>query len=320
MKVSKLIWRIERIMFLIFISATLNGQTVIPLYEGLIPNSRPHENEEYSKANKTVDSVVFKVSEPTLKIFLPVDEQINRTALIICPGGGYGGLLTKREGSDVATRFRDLGVAAFVLKYRLPDQRIMNDQSMGPLQDLQTAIKMVRDRAEEWGIDPAKIGVMGFSAGGHLAASSGVHGGVYWVDSSMGDVNVRPDFMLLINPVISFTESIGHLGSRDNLLGKDHSRKKVMFFSNELHVDKNTPPTFLVHNSTDSVVLVENSLRFFEEMRKQGIQTEIHIYGKGEHGFLTWPPFEEWFGRCMNWMEGMDLIHKHQSRPIEFSK
>lgn len=245
-----------RILFFIFLTISLKAQTVLPLYDGKIPNSRPHENEEYSEANKIVDSLAFKVSEPTLKVFIPDNEQKNRTAVIICPGGGYGVLLTHREGSDVAEKFRDTGVVAFVLKYRLPEQRIMNDPSMGPLQDLQTAILMVRSRAEEWGIDSEKIGVMGFSAGGHLASSSGVHDDTYWVDSSMNKVNVRPDFMLLINPVISFTESIGQTGTRDNLLGKIHSRKKVMFFSNELHVDNNTPPTFLAHNSTDSVVLV----------------------------------------------------------------
>ena len=292
------------LMFYLFISVTLHAQTIFPLYEGVIPNSQPHQNMEYSLANKTVDSMVYRVSEPTLRIFLPTKECFRRTAVIICPGGGYGSLLTKREGSDVAVRFSEMGVVAFVLKYRLPDVRTLKDPSIGPLQDLQTAIKIVRNRAKEWDIDPTRIGVMGFSAGGHLAASSGVHGNKYWVDNSMVDINVRPNFMLLINPVISFTESIGHKGSRDNLLGKKPSRKQIHFFSNELNVDFQTPPTFLAHNNTDTVVAVENSLSFFEAIRTQGIQTEIHIYGKGEHGLLTWPLFNEWFGRCLNWMEG----------------
>jgi acetyl esterase/lipase len=247
------------------------------------------------------------VSVPTLSIFLPPRNQSKGSAVIICPGGGYGGLLTKREGSDVARAFAKLGVTAFVLKYRLPDDLIMEDKSIGPLQDALQALKTVRQNADKWNIDPQKIGIMGFSAGGHLASSAGTHYDARIIENTE-KTDLRPDFMVLVNPVISLSNEIGHLGSRNNLLGKSASAEKINFFSNELHVNKSTPQTFLVHTADDTVVLPENSFRFYHALRKNKVNAELHIYSEGEHGFLKKPVFEEWFGRTVNWMRDRNLI------------
>lgn len=294
-------------IILLFSVLRLESQEVVVLYPGMSPNSLPEENQEYSSYNEVVDSLTFKVSKPTIQIFHARSDRRNRPAVIICPGGGYGVLLTKREGTDVARKLAEGGVTGIVLKYRLPDKDHLLNPGIGPLQDLQMAIHTVRQNAEKWGINPQNIGVMGFSAGGHLAASSGVHHRTFWVDTTHGE-NVRPDFMVLVNPVISFSDEYAQLGSRKNLLGAYATRESIDFFSTELHVDASTPPTFLVHNNTDSVVLVENSLMFFNELRKYKIPAEMHIYEKGEHGFLTWPSFEEWFGRVLHWMRGRDLV------------
>lgn len=299
--------------FLIFtlILVALNqlsiAQQVIPLYPEKIPNSRLSANEEQVTANALVDSVARKVSLPTLTIFMPLKNINPGSAVIICPGGGYGGLLTKREGSDVARAFAKLGVTAFVLKYRLPDDRIMEDKSIGPLQDALQALKTVRQNAGKWNIDLNKIGIMGFSAGGHLASSAGTHYDARIIENPE-NIDLRPDFMALINPVISFTDEIGHIGSRNNLLGKTPSIEKINFFSNELHVNQSTPKTFLVHTADDIVVSPENSFRFYHALRKNKVNAELHVYSEGGHGFLKKPVFEEWFGRAVNWMKDRDLI------------
>ena len=283
------------------------AQQEIPLYSGKIPNSKKTANEEEKKANELVDSLTFNVSIPTLTVFLPPKDKANGTAVIICPGGGYHVLLTKREGTDVARTFNNLGVTAFVLKYRLPSDKTMKDRSIGSLQDAQRAIQLVREKAVEWKIDPQKIGIMGFSAGGHLAATAGTHYREALIENTKG-TSLRPDFMLLINPVISFTDRIGHTGSRNNLLGDAPTEKQILLYSNELHVNNATPPAFLVHSNADSVVPVANSLSFYSALQHNGVTTGLHIYAKGEHGFLTTPSFDEWFGRCVHWMKEMGLI------------
>ena len=295
------------LIFFIFLVKFSNAQQVIPLYSGKIPNSKISINEEQITANALVDTVTRNVSIPTLTIFLPLKNLSKGSAVIICPGGGYGGLLTKREGTDVARTFAKLGVAAFVLKYRLPDDRIMEDKSIGPLQDALQALKMVRQNAGKWSIDTSKIGIMGFSAGGHLASSAGTHFDARIIENSE-NIDLRPNFMVLVNPVISFSNEIGHIGSRNNLLGKTPSVDKVNFFSNELHVNQTTPQTFLVHTADDTVVSPENSFRFYHALRKNKVNSELHIYSEGEHGFLKKPVFEEWFGRTVNWMKDRSFI------------
>ena len=295
------------LIFFIFIVKISNAQQTIPLYSGKIPNSKISINEEQITVNALVDTVTRNVSIPTLTIFLPIKNLSKGSAIIICPGGGYGGLLTKREGSDVARAFTKLGVTAFVLKYRLPNDTIMEDKSIGPLQDALKALKMVRQNAVKWNIDTSKIGIMGFSAGGHLASSAGTHFDTQIIENAE-NIDLRPSFMVLINPVISFSNEIGHIGSRNNLLGKSPSPEKITFFSNELHVNQSTPQTFLVHTADDTVVSPENSFRFYYALRKNKVNAELHIYSEGEHGFLKKPVFEEWFGRAVNWMKDRSFI------------
>ncbi|RCR71211.1 alpha/beta hydrolase [Larkinella punicea] len=290
------------------LSALLSlAQTEMPLYSGPVPNAKPSDVKEV----KRPDQVVSQVIQPTLTVYQPAKGQANGTAVIICPGGGYGVLVMKREGYDVAEAFNKMGVTAFVLKYRLPNEKTMIDPSVGPLQDAQQALKTVRQRAAEWGVDPKKIGIMGFSAGGHLAATAGTHFNQKVIDNPEA-VSVRPDFMILVYPVISFTDQVGHSGSRKNLLGAAPKPEQVALYSNELQVTSSTPPAFITHASDDTVVPVKNSLLFYEALQQNKVLADLHIYTKGEHGYLKTPAFEEWFGRCRHWLIQTGLM---ESRP-----
>jgi len=302
--------RLKRFLFLslfyiVWFSARCAAQ--IPLFSGEIPNSKNASNNEEIKTQPGGEILAYKVSVPTISVFPAPKDKANGTSVIIFPGGGYHLLVMKREGSDIAAAFNKLGVTAFVVKYRLPDERTMKDKSIGPLQDAQQAIKIVRERSKEWNVDPNKIGLIGFSAGGHLAATAGTHFEQSYI-SNANKTSLRPDFMLLVYPVISFSDSIGHTGSRKNLIGDDLSREKIQLLSNENHISKTTPPTFLIHAGTDVVVPVANSIVFYQGLQKKGASGEMHIYSKGEHGFLTYPSFEEWFGRCTNWMKSKELL------------
>ncbi|MDB5231018.1 MAG: esterase/lipase-like protein [Chitinophagaceae bacterium] len=281
------------------------AQRVIPLYGANIPNSQNINAEDQINADK---SVYYRIVDPSLIVYLPSRQSPNnKTAVIICPGGGYATLQIKREGYDIAEAFNRIGVTAFILKYRLPDDKTNTDKTVAPLQDAQQAIKMVRDSAAKWNLDQGKIGIMGFSAGGHLASSAGVHYKDVLIDNATKKT-LCPDFMLLVYPVISFGEAYGHIGSRDNLIGKNPSADLIKYFSNELHADQNTPPTFLVHAGDDNIVPVANSIKFYEALQKNGVNAELHIYAKGGHGFGSIPTFEEWFGRCLQWMRTAQLI------------
>lgn len=272
------------------------AQTTMPLYEGDIPNALNAPDQETNDKG-----VLRNVSRPELTAYLPDEGTANGLAVIVCPGGGYGVLVMEREGYQIAKRLTKLGITAFVLKYRLPSDRTMKDKSFGPLQDAQQAIRMVRENAAKWKIEPAKIGIMGFSAGGHLAATAGTH-----FDSTLIDnpkkTSVRPDFMILVYPVISLIGKIGHKGSSANLLGQSPGMEKVKYFSNELQVTASTPPTYLTHAGDDTVVDVSNSIMFYQALNAKGIPSDLHIYSKGEHGYLKVPAFDEWFGRCLHWM------------------
>ena len=236
------------------------AQKTIPLYNNGIPNSKPSPNEEKTVTENGI-LIVSKISVPTLTIFLPPKEKANGTAVIIFPGGGYGINAIGHEGYDVAKVFNQMGVAAFVVKYRIPNEATMINKEIGPLQDAQEAIKIVRMRAGEWHLNSSRIGIMGFSAGGHLASTAGTHFNNAVIDNKE-NTNLRPDFMILIYPVISFQDSIGHMGSRNNLIGKEAAKDKIDFYSNELQVNEKTPPTFLVHASDDDGVNPNNSVVF----------------------------------------------------------
>ncbi len=269
---------------IISLSESLKAQEIIPLYDGIIPNSKPSTDREVSARNKDGLMITRYVSNPTLIWYKPAKISDMHSAIIICPGGGYGALASSSEGSDVAEALSKLGISAFVLKYRLPDDLIMVDKSIGPLQDAQRAIQLLREKAKEWNIDSAKIGIMGFSAGGHLAASLSNNFSQSLISNPL-KTSLRPDFSVLIYPVISFTDSLANKGSRDNLIGINPSDEVKRKFSNELQVSAQTPHAFLVHASNDSPVPVANSIVYYQSLLKLKIYSSLILYPGGNHGF-----------------------------------
>jgi acetyl esterase/lipase len=218
-------------------------------------------------------------------------------------------LVIGKEGYQIAKYFAERGVAAFVLKYRLPDDKIMKDKSIGPLQDAQQAIRLIKQHARQWNIDTGRVGIMGFSAGGHLASTVGTHFDRPVITGNRL-ADVRPSFMILVYPVISMTDSLGHHGSRNNLLGKSPSLQNIRLYSNELQVTAQTPPAFLIHAGDDKVVDVDNSISFYEALRHNKVPAEMHIYPKGDHGFVLKKPVEEWMDICMKWMKESGLMKR----------
>jgi acetyl esterase/lipase len=234
---------------------------------------------------------------------LPSKEKATGAAVVICPGGGYYVVAAKHEGYDVAEKFTEMGVAAFVLKYRIPDNATMINREIGPLQDAQQAILTVREHAKEWNININRVGIMGFSAGGHLASTAGTHYKNAYI-ANKKNTNLRPDFMILVYPVISFTEGVGHVGSGQQLIGKNPTEDKVKEYSNELQVTNNTPPAFLIHASDDNGVKPQNSIAFYQSLLQNQVPAELHIYQSGGHGFglNIKGTKEQWIDRCKNWM------------------
>ena len=178
----------------------------------------------------------------------------------------------------------------------------MIDKKIGPLQDARQAIKYVRENSEKWGIDESKIGIMGFSAGGHLASTAATHFDMQIIENN-SNISLRPDFQILIYPVISMQDGLTHPGSRENLLGKSPTQELVNFYSNELQVNKNTPPAYITHAADDGLVDVDNSISYFENLRKSGVSVEMYIYPKGNHGFVLRQPFEKWITPIVTWLE-----------------
>jgi acetyl esterase/lipase len=282
------------------------AQQEMPLYgTEAIPNSRSAANAETIETSKSapVRLSYSKVSHPTLTVWQPPAGKRTGTAVIVCPGGGYVHLAMTHEGTDVAAWLNSLGITAFVLKYRLPSDETMIDKTIGPLQDAQRAIQLVRQRASEWGVDAGKIGILGFSAGGHLVSTAGTHFATP-VIANPAKISLRPDFMVLLYPVISFDDSTGHRGSRDCLIGKNPSAELIGKYSNQLQVTDQTPPTFLIHAEDDKTVQVINSIRFYEALIQHHVPSEMHIYPKGGHGFGMWNPTtkDQWPDRLVNWL------------------
>jgi acetyl esterase/lipase len=290
----------------------VDAQQELPLYGNQpIPNLKPGPDRE--SVDTTTGPVRYSyslVSRPTVQVFLPPPGIATGTAVVVCPGGGYLHLAFTHEGTDVARMLNDLGIAAFVLKYRLPNDETMIDKTIGPLQDAQRAIQLVRQRAADWGIDPARVGIMGFSAGGHLASTAGTHFNQAVIDNP-DKISLRPDFMILVYPVISFQDSIGHRGSRDNLIGLRPDATLIRKYSNELQVTAQTPPTFLVHAGDDKTVPVANSLHFYEALQANGVPAEMHIYPHGGHGFGMNNPTttDRWTDRLRSWLVDGGWIH-----------
>lgn len=300
------------LMILSFIFASMQGygQTIIPLYKDKIPNSIKADYTEEKTVNDQGQIRYSKVTSPTLEVYLPSPDKSTGAAVLIIPGGGYGVIAYTHEGVDIAKEFNSFGVAAFVLKYRLPSDKIMTDKTIGPLQDAQQGIKIIRMRAAEWKIDAAKVGILGFSAGGHLASTAGTHFSSAFIENKE-NTNLRPDFMVLVYPVISLSDSLMHKGSRDNLLGTNANETLIRKFSNDLQITPQTPPTLLVHAGDDKGVKVGNSIKFYEGLIRNGVPAEMHLYPTGGHGFGQVPGRtpDRWTERVQHWLKGMKIIN-----------
>lgn len=288
------------LLFITFLSvAALAQEKAISLYPKGVPNSKPTPADYVEDDSK---GHAAKVSVPTLTPFFPENGKANGTAVVVCPGGGYSGLAIQKEGYDIAKAFAQIGVTAFVLKYRLPSDLIMVDKTIGPLQDAQRAIQMIRERAGEWGIDTAKVGIIGFSAGGHLASTTETHFHKVVIDNPK-NTSVRPSFALLLYPVITFGEYT-HKGSKTRLTGDNAPQELIDLYSNEKQVTPDTPPTFLVQAEDDKVVPVQNSLMFYEALLKNKVKAEMHLYQAGGHGFglNNKTTKDDWFERGINFL------------------
>lgn len=272
-----------------------SGRPIVLLH----PDQPDRQSEETITRRDTTR--LSNVHSPTLTVYSPAKEKANGAAVVICPGGGYSILAIEKEGYEIAEWFNSFGVTAFVLKYRLKEYKYPAAQN-----DALAAIAYVRSHAKEYSIDPKRIGIMGFSAGGHVASSAGTH-----FDSPEN----RPDFMILIYPVISMQENLTHGGSRQNLLGDNPSQELVNLTSNELQVTDKTPPTFLVHTTEDGSVKSENSVLFYLALKKHGVPAAMHIYEKGGHGYgmqpHDFPAPTDWPKQCQSWLKTRGLLEKN---------
>lgn len=285
-------------LFVVICSAHAWAEEAAPPVELLWPDGAP---------GATGDA---EGDKPTLTVFLPPKEHATGVSVVICPGGGYHVLAMDHEGYAVAKWLNSFGVAGFVLKYR---HRGTGYGYPAPMLDAKRAVRMVRARAEEWKLNPGRIGIMGFSAGGHLASTVGTHfdNGRADATDSIDKVSCRPDFMVLVYPVISFVEAYTHEGTKKNLLGDKPDPKLLKKLSNERHITSQTPPTFLVHTNEDSAVPAENSMFFFLALRRAHIAVEMHIFARGPHGFglgKKGEPHAMWPKLCELWMKRIGLI------------
>jgi len=252
-----------------------------------------------------------EADKPTLDVYSLTREEVNGAAVLVCPGGGYTHLALDHEGDAVAKWLNSLGVTAFVLKYRIAPRYCQP----APLQDARRAMRLVRHRAAEWLVDPRRVGILGFSAGGHLASITGAR----WNEGNRGAedpidrVSSRPDFMILVYPVITMAGKYTNAGCRDSLLGGDAKERLLELLSSERQANTGTPPTFLVHAHDDKSVPAENSVMFYLALRKAGVAAEMHIYEKGGHGFGLAPDdpvLSSWPRRCADWMRRRGLLDK----------
>jgi acetyl esterase/lipase len=290
--------KITACFFLLFsLVFSVGAQEIIDLYPGTIPNAAV---TAAGMTNEESRGLVRRIVKPSLEVYLPAKENASGAAVIICPGGSYKVIVFQGEGVSTAKEFAKKGVAAFVLKYRLPDDSIVADKKIGPLQDVQQAIKMVRESASKWGIDPNKVGIVGFSAGGHLASTGATHFAKSYIENNK-NTNLRPDFQILVYPVISMQDNLAHAESKTNLLGKNPSKETVDLFSGELQVTDKAPPAYLTHAADDNVVDVDNSIAYFEALRHKKVDVEMHIYPKGGHGFIFRQ--KDWTDPLFLWMK-----------------
>ena len=298
----------ENLFLFLFMFCTMftTAQKTIPLYKNneikgaITCNKKEIATKDPSNSRVSISNV----TEPSLTIYQPVNLNKTRSAVIVCPGGSYINLSITHEGYQVAEELNKYGITAFVLKYRLPNDDCMQHKETGPLQDLQQAIILVKSRAKEWGIDSSKLGILGFSAGGHLVSTSLTHFTDCYADNPL-NISVRPAFGVLIYPVISFQDGIAHEFSKENLLGKNPGKGKMDFFSSEKQVTAYTPPCFLVHAEDDKAVPVKNSIYFYEALVNNKVKGELLIYQSGGHGFgLINPDTKEtWIDNLIHWLQ-----------------
>ncbi|HPT11158.1 MAG TPA: alpha/beta hydrolase [Bacteroidales bacterium] len=303
--------KLLNIFFLINIGLICHAQpAVIKLWPQGIPGAianRMYKERIWYVPGKTYYG---SVTNPDITIYKAPEEKSNGTVVIICPGGAYTRLAVTSEGADVAAWLNRNGITAVVLKYRLPSDSIMTDKSIAPLQDAMEAIRIIRRNAKELGIDTAKVGILGFSAGGHLASTLATHYNEK-VYNTNDKTSARPDFEILVYPVISMMKPETHPGSRINLLGASPDTTQVLRFSNQLHVTANTPPAFIVHSSDDKTVPVKNSIDFFESLVKNNVIAEMHIFQSGGHGYglaKGKKDESEWPELCLHWLKENKFI------------
>ena len=299
---SKILTLLSVNLFIVVTAFSQQQNTEIPLWSTAIPGAINSDNyKEIPVLENGIVTGVSKVTTPTLTVFLP--EKPNGTAIVICPGGGYGYLAINKEGFKVAKWLNTVGITAFVLKYRLPSDLIMQDKTIGALQDAQESMRFIRRNAVKWNINAEKVGVIGFSAGGHLASTLSTHykEDVYKVTDS---ISAKPDFSILIYPVISMEEHTTHKGSRNNLLGATPSAALIEKYSNEKQIDAMTPPTYIVHAVDDKSVPIENSINYFLALKNNKVPSEIHFYEKGSHGFGLGNngTSKNWTIQCEEWL------------------
>ncbi len=291
-----------------------NG-TAIKLWPATAPGSEKVKLEEQvverSKQADVQDRAIMGITQPEI-ISLPADpSRANGTAVLICPGGAYARVTLDKEGYDIAKWLNQEGISAFILKYRLPGEG-HTEQYKVPLQDAQRAMRIIRSNAAVWNINPQKIGVMGFSAGGHLASTLGTkyQAAVYSPVDACDQQSARPDFMVLLYPVISMQDGITHEESRKNLLGKTPSSTLMAEFSTDERVTGDTPPTFIAQAHNDGVS-TENSVQFYLALKQAGVQAELHIFRRGGHGFGirgAKGPIAIWPQLCMDWMRDLKIV------------
>jgi acetyl esterase/lipase len=277
-----------------------------PLYK-VTPNQIKVANEEKEEQFEGI-TIVSKVTEPAFQYFRVKEDNIKRPCVIIYPGGGYTILASGHEGIDVAKFFNSIGVNAMVVKYRIPNDKAQIDKSIAPLQDAQQAIFLAKTNANAWGIDDKKIGILGFSAGGHLAASLSSHYADVKIDNP-SKVSLRPDFQILIYPVITMKD-FGHAGSKENLIGKHPTPEQIQYYSNELNVNEQTPPAFIVHAINDDAVPVKNAHVYDSALKANNVSSTLYLYEKGGHGFGMKNPTatEQWTTPLTAWLQKRKII------------
>jgi acetyl esterase/lipase len=288
------------------VSAFVSGQEyTVPLFKGKIPNSKHSRKKE--RLVKGDFTWLYDVEKPIISVYLPQKKYTTGRAVVICPGGGYRFLSYDNfvEGTDVARYFNSIGVAGIVLNYRLPSLETSKIPYLSPIIDVKRAMRMVRANAVSWNINPSKIGIMGFSAGGHLASTLATH-------FDNGDLNskdiverfsCRPDFMILLYPVITFLDSTIATRTQKTLLGNNPDKVQLQYFSNEQHVTKNTPPTYISHAENDSIVSVRHSILFYQALRRNNVSAELHILPVGGHGYGLVPTSKH----LSSWKENLEL-------------